>query len=234
MPRASFYAKSQYFDEPLSRAGALDDGELDRAPPAPPAPARARCCSTPTAAPTTGRPPTPRRSSTATCCSRSSTAPTSAAAAARAANRWINGVWRALRPFASGQAYQNYIDPQLRAGSRPTTPRNLPRLRQIKKQVDPDFRFRFKQAIPPRGADGPRLAEAAARAARLPALRRRRPRSRASRTRCSPSAWCCSCSTAPGAPALAGATVAAITLPEPDHRPAARAPGSTSPAGAAR
>ena len=34
-------------------------------------------------------------------------------AAGRASRRWINGAWRALRPHASGEAYQNYIDPQL-------------------------------------------------------------------------------------------------------------------------
>jgi FAD binding domain/Berberine and berberine like len=66
-----------------------------------------------------------------------------------AANAWINGVWRALRPFASGQAYQNYIDPQLRGWQRAYYAGNLPRLREIKKQVDPEFRFRFRQAIPP-------------------------------------------------------------------------------------
>lgn len=67
----------------------------------------------------------------------------------RAANAWINGVWRALKPFASGQAYQNYIDPQLKGWDRAYYAGNLPRLREIKKQVDPDFRFRFRQAIPP-------------------------------------------------------------------------------------
>jgi len=67
----------------------------------------------------------------------------------RASNQWINGVWKALRPFASGQAYQNYIDPQLTTWERAYYASNLPRLRQIKKQGDPDFRFRFKQAIPP-------------------------------------------------------------------------------------
>jgi hypothetical protein len=66
-----------------------------------------------------------------------------------ASNHWINGVWRALRPFASGQAYQNYIDPQLGSWQRAYYGKNLARLREIKKQVDPDFRFRFKQAIPP-------------------------------------------------------------------------------------
>ena len=68
---------------------------------------------------------------------------------AGAANAWINGVWRALRPSASGQAYQNYIDPQLPGWQRAYYAGNLPRLREIKKQVDPEFRFRFRQAIPP-------------------------------------------------------------------------------------
>jgi FAD binding domain/Berberine and berberine like len=63
--------------------------------------------------------------------------------------RWINGVWRALRPFVSGQAYQNYIDPQLSNWQHAYYAGNLARLRDIKKQVDPEFKFRFRQAIPP-------------------------------------------------------------------------------------
>jgi FAD/FMN-containing dehydrogenase len=70
-------------------------------------------------------------------------------AAGRASRRWINGVWRALRPHVSGEAYQNYIDPQLDGWQRAYYGANLERLREIKKQVDPDFRFRFRQAIPP-------------------------------------------------------------------------------------
>ena len=66
-----------------------------------------------------------------------------------ASKSWINGVWRALRPYVSGQAYQNYIDPQLSTWQRAYYGSNLARLRQIKKDVDPDFRFRFRQAIPP-------------------------------------------------------------------------------------
>jgi FAD/FMN-containing dehydrogenase len=66
-----------------------------------------------------------------------------------ASRRWANGVWKALRPYASGQAYQNYIDPQLASWQRAYYGSNLARLREIKKQVDPDFRFRFRQAIPP-------------------------------------------------------------------------------------
>jgi FAD/FMN-containing dehydrogenase len=69
--------------------------------------------------------------------------------AGRASRRWINGVWRALRPHVSGEAYQNYIDPQLDGWQRAYYGTNLARLREIKKQVDPDFRFRFRQAIPP-------------------------------------------------------------------------------------
>jgi FAD/FMN-containing dehydrogenase len=73
----------------------------------------------------------------------------SGGAAGQASNRWINGVWRALRPFASGQAYQNYIDPQLAGWQRAYYGSNLARLREVKRQVDPDFSFRFRQAIPP-------------------------------------------------------------------------------------
>jgi FAD/FMN-containing dehydrogenase len=68
---------------------------------------------------------------------------------ARASRRWITGVWRALRPYVSGQAYQNYIDPQLPGWQRAYYAGNLPRLRAIKREVDPDFMFRFAQAIPP-------------------------------------------------------------------------------------
>jgi FAD/FMN-containing dehydrogenase len=71
------------------------------------------------------------------------------AAAGRASRRWINGVWHALRPHASGEAYQNYIDPDLDRWQGAYYGSNLDRLREIKKQVDPDFRFRFPQAIPP-------------------------------------------------------------------------------------
>jgi len=69
--------------------------------------------------------------------------------AGRASRRWVNGVWHALRPHASGEAYQNYIDPDLDRWQRAYYGSNLARLREIKKQLDPDFRFRFPQAIPP-------------------------------------------------------------------------------------
>ena len=148
LPRASFYAKSQYFDEPLSArarstmvswierrqrsgggSGALILDAYGGAYNRPAADATAfvhrdMLFSLQYGAYFSG-------------------------GGGRAANRWINGVWRALRPFASGQAYQNYIDPQLTNWQQAYYAGNLPRLRQIKKTVDPDFRFRFKQAIPP-------------------------------------------------------------------------------------
>ena len=62
---------------------------------------------------------------------------------------WVAGVHGAMRPYASGQAYQNYIDADLDRWQRAYYGRNLARLREVKKAYDPDFRFRFRQAIPP-------------------------------------------------------------------------------------
>jgi len=148
LPRASFYAKSDYFDEPLPARGrqAMVDW-IER------------------------RQRTPSQGSGALILDAYGGAYNRPAADATAfahrdmlfslqygayftgaggpSNRWINGVWRALRPYASGQAYQNYIDPQLKGWQRAYYASNLARLREIKQQVDPDFTFRFKQAIPP-------------------------------------------------------------------------------------
>jgi FAD/FMN-containing dehydrogenase len=74
-----------------------------------------------------------------------------AAGSGRGPRAWANGVWRALRPFASGQAYVNYIDSELRGWQGAYYGSNLQRLREIKRTYDPDFRFRFAQAIPPAG-----------------------------------------------------------------------------------
>jgi FAD/FMN-containing dehydrogenase len=73
------------------------------------------------------------------------------AAAQRASRTWIAGAHRAMRPYVSGQAYQNYIDPALDDWQRAYYATNLARLRQVKQTYDPDFFFRFPQAIPPAG-----------------------------------------------------------------------------------
>ena len=68
-----------------------------------------------------------------------------------ASRSWVEGAHRALRPYVSGQAYQNYIDRELGSWQRAYYGANLGRLRETKKRYDPDFRFRFPQAIPPAG-----------------------------------------------------------------------------------
>jgi FAD/FMN-containing dehydrogenase len=65
------------------------------------------------------------------------------------ARRWIDGAWRALQPSVSKQAYQGYIDPELKNWESAYYGANYPRLQRIKKKYDPDFRFRNRQAIRP-------------------------------------------------------------------------------------
>jgi FAD/FMN-containing dehydrogenase len=148
--RSSFYAKSDYFDRrlgPTGRAKLIDWTER-----------RQRTPSLGSGAflldAYGGALNRPARDATAfvhrdTLFSLQYLAYSKGAAAGRASRRWAGGAWRALRPHASGEAYQNYIDPDLDQWQRAYYGANLGRLREIKKRVDPDFRFRFPQAIPP-------------------------------------------------------------------------------------
>ena len=52
-----------------------------------------------------------------------------------------------IAPFGNGGAYPNYADLALRNPQRAYYGQNLPRLRQIKGQVDPDGRFTTAQGI---------------------------------------------------------------------------------------
>jgi FAD/FMN-containing dehydrogenase len=52
-----------------------------------------------------------------------------------------------VAPYGNGQAYQNYADPDMSGALRAYYGSNLPRLRQIKAQVDPANRFRPAQGI---------------------------------------------------------------------------------------
>ena len=61
---------------------------------------------------------------------------------------WLSNTWQAMRPYASGQAYQNYIDPDLSNWLQAYYGANLPRLQSIKATYDPGNLFHFKQSIP--------------------------------------------------------------------------------------
>src|SRR5712692_3055381 len=62
---------------------------------------------------------------------------------------WLNNTWQAMRQYASGTAYQNYIDPDLANWQQAYYSTNLPRLQRIKAAYDPGNLFHFNQSIPP-------------------------------------------------------------------------------------
>jgi FAD/FMN-containing dehydrogenase len=61
---------------------------------------------------------------------------------------WLQQTWQAMRPYASGSAYQNYIDPDLANWQQAYYGANLSRLQQIKTAYDPANLFHFAQSIP--------------------------------------------------------------------------------------
>ncbi|MEW2417288.1 FAD-binding oxidoreductase [Streptomyces sp. NPDC046866] len=61
--------------------------------------------------------------------------------------RWLDGLWQDLRPWASGRAYQNYTDPKLPAWREAYYGPNLARLEEVRHTYDPGRLFRFPQAI---------------------------------------------------------------------------------------
>ncbi len=62
---------------------------------------------------------------------------------------WLRSFYASMRLYASGYAYQNYIDPDLESWEHAYYGANLDRLRQIKKRYDPHERFTFAQGVRP-------------------------------------------------------------------------------------
>ncbi len=62
--------------------------------------------------------------------------------------RWLRSSWESMRPYVSGQAYQNYPDPELTDWANAYYGSNLRRLETVKGTYDPDDVFRFPQSVP--------------------------------------------------------------------------------------
>jgi hypothetical protein len=72
-----------------------------------------------------------------------------AAASTAADADWLRGFRAAMTPYVSGQAYQNYIDPELEHPNVAYYATNLPRLRIVKARYDQKNVFRFPRSVLP-------------------------------------------------------------------------------------
>ena len=62
---------------------------------------------------------------------------------------WQKSAWQSMRQYASGGAYQNYVDPDLSDWQHAYYGANLSRLQHIKATYDAGNLFHFAQSIPP-------------------------------------------------------------------------------------
>ena len=63
------------------------------------------------------------------------------------AHAWLRAAYGRVHPFANGQAYQNYIDPDLKNWRSAYYAGNYARLARIKRRYDPTNLFNFPQSI---------------------------------------------------------------------------------------
>ena len=54
-----------------------------------------------------------------------------------------------MQHYVSGQAYQNYVDPQITNWQQAYFGKNYPRLQQVKAQYDPKNLFKHPQGVTP-------------------------------------------------------------------------------------
>ena len=71
------------------------------------------------------------------------------AAIAAADTQWVREIHGAMRPYVSGAAYQNYIDPELAGWEAAYFGSNRSRLRLAKRRYDPSNALRFGQGVAP-------------------------------------------------------------------------------------